>query len=155
WLIGDDPMRIEYLWQRMFRGGFYPADRLVGSVMSAIDIALWDIKGQALGVPVYELLGGRCRDKLECFFQPGHLTSIVEHPRESNRPEGHRHADLAEVRDIARYVAEGLRYYRVSPNAVDGIFNSNEAAAQALKQLRTVREAAGDRLELMVDLHTR
>ncbi len=45
WLIGEDPMRIEHLWQKMFRGGFYPGDRLIGSVIAGIDIALWDIKG--------------------------------------------------------------------------------------------------------------
>ena len=79
-LLGENPLRIEHLWQRMWRGGFYPADRLIGSVVSGIDIALWDIKGQALGVPVYEILGGRCRDHVACFSQPGYLTSAVEHP---------------------------------------------------------------------------
>ena len=62
WMIGEDPLRIEHLWQRMFRGGFYPGDRLIGSTIAGIDIALWDIKGQFLGAPVYQLLGGRCRD---------------------------------------------------------------------------------------------
>jgi L-alanine-DL-glutamate epimerase-like enolase superfamily enzyme len=156
WLIGQDPMRSEYLWQRMFRGGFYPADRLIGSVLSAIDIALWDIKGQALGAPVYQLLGGRCRDRLECFFQPGYLTSNVEHPSQPHRPEGHQHADIKEVIEVAhRYAAEGMKYYRVSPNAVEGVFSASEAASQTLRQLEAVRAAVGDKLELMVDLHTR
>src|SRR5687768_11208727 len=57
-LVDEDPMRIEYLLQRLYRGGFYPGDRLIGSVIAGIHIALWDIKGKALGVPVYELLGG-------------------------------------------------------------------------------------------------
>ncbi|RJP54224.1 MAG: mandelate racemase/muconate lactonizing enzyme family protein, partial [Anaerolineaceae bacterium] len=47
WLIGEDPLRIENLWQRIYRGGFYPADRLIGSAASGVDIALWDILGQA------------------------------------------------------------------------------------------------------------
>lgn len=47
WLIGEDPMRIEHLWQQMFRGGFYPGDRLIGSAIAGIDVALWDIKGPA------------------------------------------------------------------------------------------------------------
>jgi len=72
-LIGQDPMRIEHLWQKMFRGGFYPGDRVIGSAISGIDIALWDIKGQVLGVPVFELLGGRCRDYVEVFSYPGYL----------------------------------------------------------------------------------
>lgn len=156
WLIGEDPMRIEHLWQRMWRGGFYPADRLIGSLVSGIDIALWDIKGQALGLPVYELLGGRCRDYLECFFQPGYLTSKAEHPQQQAGLAGREHADLGEVREVAqRYVADGWKYFRVSPNAVNAVFNPIEAMRQTLRQLQAVREAVGDKLELMVDLHTR
>ena len=66
-LIGQDPLRIEHLWQVLFRGGFFPAQRILASAISAIDIALWDIKGKALGVPIYELLGGRVRDKVVCY----------------------------------------------------------------------------------------
>jgi len=156
WLIGADPLRIEYIWQRMFRGGFYPADKLIGSALSGIDIALWDIKGQALGVPIYQLLGGRCRDHVECFFQPGYLTAEVEHPRERDVAEGGLRADAKEAAAAARrYVEEGFRYFRVSPNAREGVFEPGEAARRAIAQLRAVREAVGDELELMVDLHTR
>ena len=49
-LIGEDPRRIEHLWQVMFRGGFFPAGRIACSAISAIDIALWDIRGKVLGV---------------------------------------------------------------------------------------------------------
>ena len=66
-LIGEDPNRIEYLWQLMFRGGFFPAGRIACSAISAIDIALWDIRGKALGVPVYDLLGGLVRSKVVCY----------------------------------------------------------------------------------------
>jgi len=154
WLVGEDPTRIEHLWQRMWRGGFYPADRLVGSVVSGIDLALWDIKGQVLGVPVYELLGGRCRDRVESFSQPGYLTSAAEHPQ--TPAVGGKPADLDETRDTAqRYVAEGWKYFRVSPNAVGDVFQPAEAMRQTLRQLHAVRDAVGDKLELMVDLHTR
>ena len=57
-LVGQDASRIEHLWQLMFRGGFFPADRVVSSAIAAIDIALWDLRGKQLGVPVYDLLGG-------------------------------------------------------------------------------------------------
>src|ERR1700730_9491220 len=60
-LIGQDPSRREHIWQLLFRRGFFPANRVVGSAISAIDIALWDIQGKALGVPVYKLLGGLVR----------------------------------------------------------------------------------------------
>jgi len=57
-VIGQDPMRTEHLWQTLSRGGFFPHDRVIGSALAAIDIALWDIKGKAQGLPVYDLLGG-------------------------------------------------------------------------------------------------
>lgn len=156
WLIGQDATRIEYLWQRMYRGGFYPGDRLIGSAISGIDIALWDIKGQALGVPVYELLGGRCRDHVECFFQPGYLTSVVEHPAGGTAREGDQYADLSELKATAqRFVEEGYKFFRLSPNAMQGTFHATQASVLSIRQLQAVREAVGDRLELMVDLHTR
>ena len=154
WLVGQDPMRIEHIWQQMSRGGFYPADRAIGSALSGIDIALWDIKGQALGVPVYELLGGRCRDHVECFFQPGYLSGRPEHP---TRPgESKAPPDPAEVaRRAERAVADGQRYFRVCPQAVDEVFNPHDAALRTIEELRAVREAISDAMELMVDLHTR
>src|SRR5688572_4362021 len=66
-LLGQDPRRIEHLWQILFRGGFFPADKVVSSAIAAIDIALWDLQGKRLGVPVYELLGGRVRDRVVCY----------------------------------------------------------------------------------------
>src|SRR5881409_1799234 len=65
--IGEDPARIDHLWQMMYRGYFYPAGREKLDALGAIDLALWDIKGKALGVPVYELLGGLARDHVECY----------------------------------------------------------------------------------------
>ena len=59
-VVGQDPFGTERLWQHMFRGGFFPADKVYCCAISAIDIALWDIKGKALNMPVYKLLGGPC-----------------------------------------------------------------------------------------------
>ena len=67
YLIGKDPMRIEDHWQVLYRAGFYRGGPVLMSAIAGIDQALWDIKGKALGVPVYELLGGRCRDKLKVY----------------------------------------------------------------------------------------
>ncbi len=64
-LIGQDPTRIEHLWQLMFRGLFYPAGREKTHSIGALDLALWDLKGKALGVPVHQLLGGLSRDRIE------------------------------------------------------------------------------------------
>ena len=66
-LIGEDPARIDHLWQSVFRGYFYPPGREKLHGLGALDLALWDIKGKALGVPVYELLGGFSRDHIECY----------------------------------------------------------------------------------------
>lgn len=156
WLIGQDARRIEHIWQQIARGGFYPADRIIGSLLAGIDIALWDIKGQALGVPIYDLLGGRTRDRVECFLQPGYLSKGIEHPREITGKEGSGDIDRQEAASMARrYVEDGHRFFRVSPNAKDGVFRPLQAAKQTIDQLKAVRDEVGDQLELMVDLHTR
>ena len=66
-LIGMDPFRIDNLWQRMMRGYFYPAGREKIHSLGALDLALWDLKAKALGVPVWQLLGGKSRDYIELY----------------------------------------------------------------------------------------
>ena len=156
WLIGEDPSRIEHLWQRMSRGGFYPSDRLIGSAISGIDIALWDIKGQALGVPVYELLGGRCRDYVETFSMAGHQTpedGLEEKEllkRIATYPDPEAMAELAVCRLI-----QGQKYFRLSPPSKGNLMDTRLAVRQLLEQLHAVRAKVGDKMELMVDLHGR
>lgn len=70
-IVGEDPTRIEHLWQVMFRRGFFPSDRFLSAAIAAIDVALWDIRGKALGVPVYDLLGGQVRDAVPCYVHVG------------------------------------------------------------------------------------
>src|SRR4051812_6252839 len=94
-LIGVDPFRTEQLWQQMFRGYFYPAGHEKQHALGALDLALWDLKGKALGVPVWQLLGGKARDYVEC-YATGYPT-----------PSG------GTLEDAARAcVAEGFRAYR-------------------------------------------
>ena len=57
-MIGSDPMQVEHIWQSMYVHSFYRAGPVIGSAISGIDQALWDIRGKALGMPVYQLLGG-------------------------------------------------------------------------------------------------
>ena len=64
-LVGQDARRIEDLWQLGYRGGFYRGGPVLMSAISGIDQALWDLKGRALGVPVWELLGGHVRDHIQ------------------------------------------------------------------------------------------
>lgn len=65
--MGEDPFSTECLWQHMFRGSFFPANKVYSCAICAIDIALWDIKGKALGMPVYKFPGGPVRDKVMCY----------------------------------------------------------------------------------------
>jgi len=74
-LIGMDPMRIEHIWQILYRSAYYEGGRILTAAISAIDIALHDIVGKALGVPVYQLLGGACRDRVYGFLTPGSLSA--------------------------------------------------------------------------------
>ena len=71
WLIGRDPMRIGALWQEMYRSQYFEGGRVLTAAQSAIDIALYDIVGKALGVPVYQLLGGKHRDFVPTFASTG------------------------------------------------------------------------------------
>ncbi len=155
WLIGQDPMRIEHLWQMMFRGGFYPSDRLVGSAVSAIDIALWDIKGQALGAPVYELLGGRCRDYVQCFtgfecLAGDSEANISELVAAVNAGSAQAAVDLAR-----QCVGLGHKFFRLGLPSRDEQFDARQAGRSLVAQLEAVRSAVGGSLDLMVDLHTR
>jgi galactonate dehydratase len=74
-LIGRDPMQAGALWQEMYRGTYFEGGRTFTAAMSAIDMALYDIKGKALGVPVYQLLGGKHRDRVPCFATVGSESS--------------------------------------------------------------------------------
>jgi len=74
WLVGLDPMDIEGIWQRLYVGSRFPGGSVVYSALSGIDHALWDLKGRALGVPVYQLLGGKCRERIRVYQNPGGST---------------------------------------------------------------------------------
>ena len=67
--IGHDPFRIEDIWQVAYRGGFYRGGPVLMSALAGLEQALWDLKGRALGVPVWEMLGGRVRDKIRGRWQ--------------------------------------------------------------------------------------
>ena len=83
-LLGRDPFRIGALWQEMYRSQYFEGGRVLTAAISAIDIALHDIKGKALGVPVHELLGGKQRDHVPTF-----ATTHGEPGPESVGREGH------------------------------------------------------------------
>src|SRR3954462_8381868 len=98
-LVGMDPRRIEHIWQTLYRGQYFEGGKILGATISAIDIALWDILGQSLGVPVYQLLGGACRDSIPCFATPT--------PDTLNSP--------ACVEQARLWVDKGWKYLRFGP----------------------------------------
>ncbi len=137
-LIGEDPFRTEHLWQRMFRGGFFPSQRIQTAAMAAIDVALWDIKGKALGVPVYDLLGGRCRDKVltYCHNGGGTIEQLVESCQKS--------------------VDEGWKMLRWGISQTGpGTLEYGPVVRKAVKEFAAVREAVGEDIDLCMDIHTR
>ena len=137
-IVGEDPARIDRLWQIMFRGYFYPAGREKLDAIGAIDLALWDIKGKALGTPVYELLGGFSRDHVECYS--------TGFPSKGS------------VQETARACIEaGFRAYRSS--VVDPPtgqpFQSHEIVRRTYAHCVQIREGVGKDGDWALDYHTR
>lgn len=139
-LIGEDPFRISHLWQIMYRGGFFPAKLVQSAAASAIDIALWDIKGKALGVPVYELLGGRARDRVVCYPHNG----------------GGQSGDWQPLVDSClKSKEEGWKFVRFSIPLNGDTLEPRQAVRTAVRQVQAVREAVGEDIEICYDVHTR
>jgi len=136
-LIGQNPTRKEHLWQVMFRSGFFPGSHALSAAVSAIDIALWDIHGKALGVPIYELLGGLCRDKVVCY--PHCSGSTVE----------------TLVEDAQRKVDAGWKFVRWGLSSEGDLLEPSRTVRLGVQQFEALRETLGDDIELICDVHTR
>lgn len=136
-LIGKDPHSIEQHWQTLYHHFHVRGGVVQLSAISGIEIALWDIKGQALGVPVYELLGGKMREKIWCYGRWDGLT-----------PE------LA-VENALRHTEQGLTALKGDPFDHRGLFIPIQAERVAIQKLEAVREAVGDDVELLVEVHGR
>jgi len=142
WLIGRDPMRIGALWQEMYRSQYFEGGRVLTSAISAIDIALHDIVGKALGVPVYQLLGGKQRDYVPCFATTG-------------APMGPR---LLE--DVKLLLEKGWNVIRTVPGHPDTggdphLFEPRESIGLTAEWLTRVREEVGLGPVLGIDYHHR
>ncbi len=137
-LIGQDARRIEHLWQMMYRGSFYRGGPILCSAISGIEQALWDIKGKALQQPVWQLLGGKCRDRIRIYKHVGGGT--LDALRKS----------------CEKAVAEGFTAVKSSP--VPGAMELAAGAGEIKKaaaHVRAMREAIGDDVYLMLDFHGR
>jgi len=137
-LVGESPASIERHWQRMFhcqhniRGGIIHM-----AALSGIDVALWDIKGKLLGVPLYELLGGAMRQELWCYSRFDGAT-----------PD-------AAVRHARREVARGFTALKGDPFVSFGPDHSHRAIDAAAAIVHAVRDAVGPDVELLVEAHGR
>jgi L-alanine-DL-glutamate epimerase-like enolase superfamily enzyme len=145
-LIGKDPFRIEAAWQEMFIGLFYPPGREKTHALGALDLALWDIKGKALKVPVHDILGGRARNHVECY-----ATSAVPVPGAApGRP--------ATLRDRAKATMDaGFRAFRMgaADTPAQQTYNTHEAVRRVVQQAKEVREGVGPNGDWCIDLHQR
>jgi galactonate dehydratase len=148
-LIGEDPRRIEHLWQMMFRQHFWHGTGIVrATAISGIDIALWDIAGKLLNVPCHRLWGGPVRDyiRLYCHLGGGRMEDFYETPVAN----AERFADLARAAVAKGYTA--FKSMAVPSTAVLEGIGPVRAAEQAVGKMR---EAVGPHIDIMVDCHAR
>lgn len=140
YLIGEDPERIEYLWQSCFRRRFYRGGPATGAAVSAIDQALWDIKGKAYGVPVYQLLGGLARTKVRVY---GHVTgNTAQEAAAQARQRVAKGITAIRFRAFHSYDAENLHDHRLG-------------VEQQIEYLAAIREAVGEKTDIILECHGR
>lgn len=136
YLIGRDPFEIERLWQELHRS-FYRGGPVNETIVSGLEMALWDIKGKALGVPVYELLGGKARDRIMVYSWIG-----------GDRPN-----------DVVAAAAErkNMGFQAVKMNATEELhyIDSYQKVKAVVDRVQAIREALGDDFGIAVDFHGR
>lgn len=137
WLVGEDPTRIEHLWRVMYNGSRFPGGSIVNAAISGIELALWDVKGKAHGVPVYQLLGGRCRDRIRVYRGIGGST-----------PQA--------AADDARAAVErhGFTAVKMQPLPPDTSRNSwGRVLRESAARVEAVRRAVGEDVDVCLDPH--
>ena len=137
YLVGEDPRRIEHHWQAIYRGSFYRGGPVLMSALSGIEQALWDIKGKDLGVPAYELLGGRVRDSVLMY--------------------AHAHgSDVDGLAAAAREkVARGFTALKLSTSFPAWPLETPAFVENEVARVAAVREAVGSAVNIAVDFHGR
>jgi galactonate dehydratase len=132
WLVGQDPFRIEYLWRLLYNGSRYPGGSVVVAAISGIEQALWDLKGKALKVPVYELIGGRCRDKVRVYRAAGTID------------------------DAKRAVDQGYTAIKMGPQpAGSDKMPWGKVVVEAGRKMEAMRKALGDGIDIALDPHAK
>ncbi|HZO32537.1 MAG TPA: galactonate dehydratase [Chloroflexota bacterium] len=142
YLVGEDPLRIEHHWQYLYRSSHFRGAGIMGA-LSAIDIALWDIAGKHFGVPVYQLLGGKVRDKARVYYHVfGNTTEkLVQGIKDAKQ------AGFTAVGHLTPFLDED----RAVP------FEKTHVAKMrdAIETVRMYREAVGDDVDLCIEIHRR
>lgn len=136
-LVGEDPLRIEHLWQLMYRGTFYRGGPILTSAISGIEQALWDILGKKVGVPVSQLLGGMVRDRIRVYGHIGgaNVEKLYEQAEQA-RNDGYTIVKTA-IDDKARFM------------------EPPQWVSQQVERMEAVRSALGDEIDLAIDFHGR
>jgi len=137
YLIGKDPFEIEGHWQTLYRGGFYRGGPVLMSAIAGIDQALWDIKGKYFDTPVYQLLGGACRDSIRVYSWIG----------------GDRPSDVAQA---AKEKTEA-GFTAVKMNATEELqfIDNYSKVEEVVARIASIREIVGDNIGIGVDFHGR
>ncbi|MDV3251179.1 mandelate racemase/muconate lactonizing enzyme family protein [Devosia sp. BK] len=138
-LIGQDAMQIGRIWQEMYRSQYFEGGRVLQAAISAIDIALHDIKGKALGVPVYELLGGKQRDVVPAFASTGDAAG-----------EG----AVERAHELRAMGFDAIRFFPIGQDSRD-IFEPRQSIAATARILNRAREELGSEVVLGIDYHHR
>jgi galactonate dehydratase len=142
YLVGQDPLQIEHHWQYMYRSFHFRGAAVMGAI-SAIDVALWDIAGKFYHAPIYQLIGGKCRDKIRVYYHVGGSTT----------------EELVEQCITAKklgYTAVGhLSPFLDEPRSKPYFETGAQRINRAVDRVRQIREAVGDDLDLCLELHRR
>ena len=137
YLIGKDPADIEGIWETLYRAGFYRGGGVLMSAISGIDQALWDIKGKNFGVPVYQLMGGKCRDKMRVYSWIG-----------GDRPSDVGNAAKAKM-------DEGFTAIKMNATEELQMIDSYDKIDAVLERVAAIREACGKYFGIAIDFHGR
>ncbi len=135
-IIGKDPFEIERIWQRLHRS-FFRGGPINGTIISGIEMALWDIKGKSLGVPVYELLGGAARDRIKVYSWIG----------------GDRPSDVVEM--AQQRWDKGFRAVKMNATSEMHYIDSLEKIDAAVERVASIRDKFGDAMSIGIDFHGR
>ena len=137
YLIGKDPAEIEGIWETLYRGSFYRGGGVLMSAISGIDQALWDIKGKNFGVPVYQLMGGKCRDKMRVYSWIG----------------GDRPSDVGNA--AKEKMDEGFTAIKMNATEELQIIDSYDKIDAVLERVAAIREKCGKYFGIAIDFHGR